>query len=60
MKANSQARKKIRRRLSPKVVTAVGKPVCLHRRCSCAFSCGVPLKRALLVEESLDEREKRG
>jgi hypothetical protein len=36
------------------------RPVCLHRRCPCEFSCGLKDPRARLVEESLDERERRG
>ena len=35
-------------------------PVSRHRRSPSEFSCGVGLERALLVEESLDERERRG
>lgn len=36
------------------------KPVYQHRRSPLEFSCGFADRRALLVEESLDEREKRG
>jgi hypothetical protein len=60
VKAKSTVKKKTKKRFSRKVVMAAGKPVCLHRRCTCEFSCGVPFERALLVEESLNEREKRG
>ena len=35
-------------------------PVCLHRRSASEFSCGIDHQRALLVEESLDEKERRG
>lgn len=35
-------------------------PVCLHRRSAFEFSCGIDNRRALLVEESLEERERRG
>ena len=33
---------------------------CLHRTGEREFSCGFDEKEAFLVEESLDEREKRG
>jgi len=38
----------------------VSRPVTLHRLSPSEFSCGVDFERALLVEESLDERERRG
>ncbi len=56
-------KKRNARRVSPKNKTADVKvlgPVILHRRSPSEFSCGVDLERALLVEESLDERERRG
>jgi hypothetical protein len=56
-------KKRNARRVSPKNKTAdvkVSGPVILHRRSPSEFSCGVDLERALLVEESLDERERRG
>ena len=34
--------------------------VYVHRRSATEFSCGMDDRRALLVEESLDERERRG
>lgn len=33
---------------------------CVHRVSPYEFSCGIDDQRALLVEESLDERERRG
>ena len=41
-------------------IVKVSAPVIQHRRSASEFSCGVDLDRALLVEESLDERERRG
>lgn len=60
MKAKTSVKVKSRKRLPRKVMAAARKPSCLHRRCACEFSCGVDDERAFLVEESLDEREKRG
>ena len=37
-----------------------GRIECVHRVSPCEFSCGIDDHRALLVEESLDERERRG
>jgi hypothetical protein len=34
--------------------------VCQHRRGPCEFSCGFAGRRAVLVEESLEERERKG
>ena len=47
-------------RLPKKIRRAGLKPVCLHRRSPAEFTCGIDDERALLVEESLDERERRG
>lgn len=38
----------------------VSQPISVHRRSPSGFSCGIELDRAVLVEESLDERERRG
>lgn len=38
----------------------VSRPIALDRISPAEFTCGVELDRALLVEESLDERERRG
>jgi hypothetical protein len=35
-------------------------PICQHRRSAFKFSCGINDPHAALVEESLDERERRG
>jgi hypothetical protein len=63
MKTKRTAKKKGGKRAPQKIKTArvkVSQPVSLHRRSPSEFSCGVELERALLVEESLDERERRG
>ena len=60
MKAKAPVKKKGGKRSPQKVETAGRKPACLHRRCSCEFPCGIDDQRAFLVEESLDERERRG
>ncbi|HEX7517415.1 MAG TPA: response regulator [Chthoniobacterales bacterium] len=52
--------KKSGKRLPQKIKTAGPKPVCLHRRSASEFTCGIDDQRAFLVEESLDERERRG
>jgi hypothetical protein len=62
MRAKAPVKKKGGKR-SPNVRTACAKgsqPFSLRRRSLSEFSCGVDLERALLVEESLDERERRG
>ena len=50
---HTAAAKKQTHRREPRVT-------CLHRSTPGEFSCGVDDTRALLVEESLDERERRG
>ena len=63
MRAKAPIKKKSGKRLPQKIRPArakVSQPVSLHRRSPSEFSCGVELERALLVEESLDERERRG
>jgi hypothetical protein len=63
MRAKAPIKKKSGKRLPQKIRPArapVSQPVALHRRSPSEFSCGIDLERALLVEESLDERERRG
>ena len=64
MKTIASIKKKSGKRLPQKIKAAGPKfssqPVCLHRRSASEFSCGIDDQRALLVEESLDERERRG
>ncbi len=64
MKTKAPVKKKSEKRLPQKIGTAGPKfssqPVCLHRRSASEFTCGIDDQRALLVEESLDERERRG
>ena len=64
MKTKAPVKKKSRKRLPRKIKTVGPKfssqPVCLHRRSVSEFSCGIDDPRALLIEESLDERERRG
>ena len=38
----------------------VSQPIAVGQTSPVEFSCGIELDRALLVEESLDERERRG
>ena len=38
----------------------ITRPVILRRKSRGEFSCGVDFDRAILIEESLDERERRG
>lgn len=63
MKTKKLIKKQIEKRLPQRVTSGrakVSQPVSLHRRSALEFSCGVDLERAVLVEESLDERERRG
>jgi hypothetical protein len=64
MKTKAPIKKKNGKRLSQKIRTAepkvLSQPVCLQRRSTSEFSCGIDDPRALLIEESLDERERRG
>ena len=64
MKTKAPGRKKSGKRLPQNTGRAgpkfLSQPVCLHRRSASEFSCGIDDQRALLVEESLDERERRG
>jgi hypothetical protein len=64
MKARAPVKKKNGKRL-PQNSGRAGprfsfQPVCLHRRSATEFSCGIDHQRALPVEESLDEKERRG
>jgi hypothetical protein len=64
MKTKAPVKKKSGKRL-PKNIGRAGpkfsfQPVCLHRRSASEFSCGIDDQRAFLVEESLDEKERRG
>ena len=62
MKTKASVKKKSGKRL-PQNIGRTGpgfSPVCLHRRSASEFTCGIDDQRALLVEESLDERERRG
>jgi hypothetical protein len=64
MKTKALAKKKSGKRL-PQNIRRAGlkfspQPVCLQRRSASEFSCGIDDQRAFLVEESLDERERRG
>lgn len=58
IKKKRNARRVPRKNRTPDV--EVSPPVILHRRSRSEFSCGVDFDRAILVEESLDERERRG
>ena len=64
MKTKAPVKKKSGKRLPRKIKTVGPKRssqvVCLQRRSASEFSCGIDDQRALLVEESLDERERRG
>jgi len=64
MKTNHQLKRSGRKRPLPNAKKrdrkTFPKPICQHRRGPFEFSCGFDDPRALLVEESLDERERRG
>jgi hypothetical protein len=62
-KASALLKKKDGKRIPKKRRTTrakVSQPVALHRTSPAEFICGADLDRALLVAESLDERERRG
>lgn len=62
MKMKKLTKKQIGKRLPQRAGPGrakVSQPVSLHRRGPSEFSCGIDFDRALLVEESLDERERR-
>ena len=58
IKKKKNARRVPRKNRTPGV--KVSPPVIVHRRSPAEFSCGVDFDQAILVEESLDERERRG
>ena len=63
MKVRTPLKKKDRKRIPKRARTTrskVSQPIALDRISPSEFTCGVELDRALLVEESLDERERRG
>lgn len=63
MKVRAPLKKKDGKRVrkGPRTTRAkVSGPIALDRTSPAEFTCGVELDRALLVEESLDERERRG
>jgi hypothetical protein len=63
MKVRTPLKKKDGKRIPkrPRTTRAkVSQPIALDRKSPVEFTCGVELDRALLVEESLDERERRG
>jgi hypothetical protein len=63
MKMKAATRKKNRKKVAQtnSATRARRLPVIsVYRRSPSEFSCGLDLERALLVEESLDERERRG
>jgi predicted nucleotide-binding protein (sugar kinase/HSP70/actin superfamily) len=64
MKMKAPIKKKNGKRWSQKVRTASPKlssrAICLQRRSLSEFSCGIDDPGVLLIEESLDERERRG
>jgi hypothetical protein len=62
MKTKAPIKKKGGKQLLQSVgrVGSKSRPVCLHRRSACEFSCGIDDRRGLLVEESLVDRERRG
>ena len=63
MKVGARLKKKDGKRIprGPRTTRAkVSRPIALDQTSPVEFTCGVELDRALLVEESLDERERRG
>lgn len=56
---NKQIKRQLRKKVAVRRAT-VSQPLTLHRQSPTEFSCGVEFDRACLVEESLDERERRG
>lgn len=63
MRGKTPIREKRKKSLSQNIRPVhieVSEPVSLHRRSPFEFSCGINFERALRVEESLDERERRG
>jgi hypothetical protein len=60
MKTKRTAKKKSGKRLPQKIRTVRSRATSIQPRSGSEFLNGVDLERALLVEESLDERERRG
>ncbi len=60
MPALSKKSDKKRTRTGSRSRAKVSQPIVVGRASPVEFSCGVDLDRALLVAESLDERERRG
>ena len=63
MKVRTSLKKKGEKRIPRRRRTTrpqVSQPITLDRTSPVEFTCGVEVDRALLVEESLDERERRG
>ena len=60
MKTKRTAKKKSGKRLPQKIKTVRSKATSIQPRSASGFSNGIDLERAMLVEESLDERERRG
>jgi hypothetical protein len=60
MKTKRTAKKKSGKRPPQKIKTVRSRATGIQRRSGSGFSNGIDLERAMLVEESLDERERRG
>jgi len=60
MKTKPSTAKRKQQPLPRKTAATPRQTVYVHRRSATEFSCGMDDRRALLVEESLDERERRG
>ena len=60
MKTKRMAKKKSGKRPPEKIGTVRSRATSIQQRSGSEFLNGVDLERALLVEESLDERERRG
>ena len=60
MKTKRTAKKKSGTRVPQKIGTVGSRATSIQRRSGSGFSNGIDLEGALLVEESLDERERRG
>jgi hypothetical protein len=58
--AKKRAQSRSLQKATERVAAHFPDPVGQRRRSAFEFSCGLDDPRALLVEESLDERERRG
>jgi hypothetical protein len=58
--AKTTRRREPKRRRNNRTGKKMPRVECLRRQSPYEFSCGLDDSRALLVEESLDERERRG